>query len=65
MELAIELDDTARGYGTTHRAGCRDLKDAESLGECATRAEVADAIESATGWDRTADEVVLAPCVKF
>jgi hypothetical protein len=65
QNLAIELDDSVRGYGTVHRAGCRDLRDPELLGEWSTVAEVAAAIEDATGWERTAEEVVLAPCVKL
>lgn len=45
MQLAIELAD-GKGYGTVHKDGCRDLRDAEPLGN----AETYDAWFDRIGW---------------
>lgn len=65
MFVSIEMDDSVAGYGKTHATGCRDLRDAESLGDCHSRSDVASAIEDRIGWERTAEEVSLSRCVNF
>jgi hypothetical protein len=66
MRLAVELDQSTDGYGTVHRAGCRDLRDPEILGETDTRAGAAALLYDATGWeiDGPAD-VRFAPCARL
>lgn len=68
MKLAIELDQAIeRNYGRVHRAGCRDLRDPEPIGDAETLAEIPALIEAATGWDATTDPAYYighrAPCV--
>ena len=62
MKLSLELSDQSQaGYGSVHRAGCRDLRDAEPIGEAERMSEIPTLVESATGWTDT--DPITAPCV--
>jgi hypothetical protein len=63
MKLAVEMSRLdERRYGHVHKAGCRDLRDPESMGEAATYDQARAAFEDMTGWD---DDPYFAPCVKL
>jgi hypothetical protein len=62
QKLAIEMGE-GRSYGSIHAAGCRDLRDPESLGSASTKTEASALAEDLTGWDE--DEYHFAPCVKL
>jgi hypothetical protein len=61
--LAIEFAGEAPKYGKLHKAGCRDLIDPESIGDCSSRVDALVAAKEATGWDQ--DTYEFAPCVKI
>lgn len=71
MELAIEMDQHAPrdGYGKVHKAGCRDLRDAEPIGAAESLADIPRLVEDATGWEADeSDEYRIAhraPCVQL
>lgn len=65
VELAIEMSDiNSAGYGVIHKAGCRDLRDAERIGAVATFDEAQRAADDLTGWEYVADgdPYRVAPC---
>jgi hypothetical protein len=76
MRLAIEMDDTGRGYGKIHKDGCRDLRDPERLYLGSRRdpvdptnaQEVGESLAHCLGsdWECSAEEVpdMLAPCAR-
>jgi len=74
MRLAIDYGNEGRaGYGRIHKLGCRDLDDAETLRNPATRndittpGELVAAFNRTTCWDdySTSDILaLLAPCAR-
>ncbi len=65
MTFAVE-EAEGRGYKRVHRAGCRDLKDPEVMGDAATLTELLDLVD---GYGVAADDVEelvdeLAPCAR-
>jgi len=59
--LAIEMAD-GKSYGHIHKAGCRDLRDPEPLGEATTTAQATQLAYDLTGWEADEDGFHFAPC---
>lgn len=63
MQFEIEMyDDGTQKYGTVHKAGCRDLRDPEPIGDD-WRAGVSD-LGSDWAMDVEDDLIRLAPCAR-
>jgi hypothetical protein len=61
--LAIEMAD-CKSYGHIHKAGCRDLRDPEPLGQATTTAQATQLAYDLTGWEADEDGFHFAPCAR-
>jgi len=69
MKISVELDQGRKSYGSVHKAGCKDLRDGEPMGDAQTLSDVRDLLIKTTGWDVELSDLghayKIAPCVKL